>query len=414
MVQRLLRDNPSAAAVRNGKNNVDNVEVVYIENPGAGTYTVHVDHDGNLSGGSQAYSLIISGIDEYVTTPECSEQLLTPEDGGTEVMLNQYISWKPANFATSYDVYFGTDGGGTSTPVSVFNGENFITNGFSYLMHENTTYYLKVVPRNNKGQAVGCDNIWSFTTMSAITSFPYIEDVENVTTPDIPANWTTYNTNDVEWFSTSITANSGNNSLGCYFEGSLELLDMNNWLVSPPFRVQDGKEYLVSFDMMTFIPSQPEQMSLYWGYAPYTDSLTHLMWERTDLSIAAFEHFNTLYIPNMDTIVYFGWHYHSTPGYGSFIDDMMVEDWGAVGVNENKTNNDPHIYTHGKQVRIYTDESWRGAEIRIVNLLGQTVSSDKMDNSLSKTIYLDNNSPGIYLVTISNGVKPYTVKVVLK
>ncbi len=411
---RLDRDNPSAAAVRDGKNNVDNVEVVYIENPGAGTYTVHVNHDGNLSGGSQAYSLIISGIDEYVTTPECSEQLLTPEDSGTEVMLNQYISWKPANFATSYDVYFGTDGGGTSTPVNVFNGENFITNGFSYLMQENTTYYLKVVPRNNKGQAVGCDNIWSFTTMSAITSFPYIEDVENVTTPDIPANWTTYNTNEVEWFSTSITANSGNNSLGCYFEGSLELLDMNNWLVSPPFRVQDGKEYLVSFDMMTFIPSQPEQMSLYWGYAPYIDSLTHLMWEGTDLSIAAFEHFNALYIPNMDTIVYFGWHYHSTPGYGSFIDDMMVEDWGAVGVNENKTNNDPHIYAHGKQVRIYSDESWRGAEIKIVNLLGQTVRSDKMDNSLSKTIYLDNNSPGIYLVTISNGVKPYTVKVVLK
>ncbi len=411
---RLDRDNPSAAAVRDGENDVDNVEVVYVENPGAGNYTVHIDHKGTLSGGSQAYSLIISGIDEYVTTPECAEQLITPEDGATDVMLNQYISWKPANFATSYDVYFGTDGGGTSTPVNVYSGENFITNGFSYLMQENITYYLQVIPRNNKGQAAGCDNIWSFTTMSAINTFPFIEDVESVTTPDIPLNWTTYNTTDVKWFSTSLTANSGSNSLGCYFEGSLELLNMNNWIVSPPIRVEDGKEYLVSFDMMTFIPSQPEQLSLYWGYAPYADSLTNLMWEGADLSIAAFEKFNTLYIPGEDTIVYFGWHYHSTPGYGAFIDDMMVEDWGAVGVSERLSNNDPQIYTINKQIIISTDESWAGADIRVVNLLGQTVSLDKLDNSLTKSINLNNKNRGFYLVNISKGVQSYTVKVVLK
>jgi len=59
---KLNRNSPSAAATNSGQNNVDNVEMVYIENPTAGeTYTITVDHDGSLSGGSQAFSMIISG-----------------------------------------------------------------------------------------------------------------------------------------------------------------------------------------------------------------------------------------------------------------------------------------------------------------------------------------------------------------
>ena len=51
----------SLPAIR-GKNNVDNVEQVYLESPIAGTYTVSVVVDGTLSRGvSQAYSLIITG-----------------------------------------------------------------------------------------------------------------------------------------------------------------------------------------------------------------------------------------------------------------------------------------------------------------------------------------------------------------
>lgn len=54
-------DNPSNAATNSGENNVDNVEQVYIASPTAGTYTIEVSHDGTLSGGSQAFSIIVSG-----------------------------------------------------------------------------------------------------------------------------------------------------------------------------------------------------------------------------------------------------------------------------------------------------------------------------------------------------------------
>ena len=59
---KLDKDNPANAATNNSENNVDNVEMVYIANPTAGeTYTITVDHDGTLSSGSQAFSMIISG-----------------------------------------------------------------------------------------------------------------------------------------------------------------------------------------------------------------------------------------------------------------------------------------------------------------------------------------------------------------
>jgi hypothetical protein len=52
-----------AAATNNSKNYVDNVEVIDINNPQAGEYTIMVSHDGNLINKQQNFSIIISGVD---------------------------------------------------------------------------------------------------------------------------------------------------------------------------------------------------------------------------------------------------------------------------------------------------------------------------------------------------------------
>jgi len=54
-------DNPANAATNLTENNVDNVEQVYIASPSQESYTIEVSHDGTLSGGSQAFSIIVSG-----------------------------------------------------------------------------------------------------------------------------------------------------------------------------------------------------------------------------------------------------------------------------------------------------------------------------------------------------------------
>ncbi|HRY97733.1 MAG TPA: GEVED domain-containing protein [Bacteroidales bacterium] len=64
---KLSAASPTAAATNAGENNTDNVEQVFIANAPAGTYTITVDHDGSLTNGSQAFSIVISGI--LISTP---------------------------------------------------------------------------------------------------------------------------------------------------------------------------------------------------------------------------------------------------------------------------------------------------------------------------------------------------------
>jgi hypothetical protein len=57
-----LQNDPSLEAIRNTDNDVDNVELVQIDSPQSGTYTVNVSHKGALIDGLQNYSLIVTGI----------------------------------------------------------------------------------------------------------------------------------------------------------------------------------------------------------------------------------------------------------------------------------------------------------------------------------------------------------------
>ncbi len=408
----LDRDDPSAAATNWAKNFVDNVEKVEIDNADGGNYTIIVDYDGSLAGGSQAFSIIISGIEDYTVAPECSSDLESPVDGGTDAFLNHIVTWAPALFASGYNVYFGTDGGGTTTPTNVYNGEHIVNNSFSYFMNRSTTYYLQVIPTNNHGTASGCDDIWSFTTMGGISVFPYEQGVEEVSKPDIPEFWQTYNYSDQKWLSTNLISHTGNMAMSCYYDNGLVEFEYDNWFVSPPFIVVDGNEYNATFFYKGFIPGHSESMSVYWGYSPNVEDLTNLILEDDDMTQADWAEGEGLIIPNADTLIFLGFHLTSPVGYGAFLDDIMMEDWGAVGIGDEKEKSEPKIYASAKSIIVKTDENWDNAQIEVVSLVGQKIISIE-HNQYSK---LDMNSygSGVYLVRIYKGSENITRIVIVR
>ena len=105
-----------------GKNNVDNVEQVYVSAPNqAGTYTVTVSRDGALTTSSQVYSLIVTGGANVETNPPPVVSLTAPIDGqtvlsGTSVALT----------ATATDLALG-GGFGVVRSVSFYVGETLIS-----------------------------------------------------------------------------------------------------------------------------------------------------------------------------------------------------------------------------------------------------------------------------------------------
>lgn len=83
-----LQANATLNAIRTGDNNVDNVEIVRIDAPTAGDYTITVTHKGTLQGGSQNYSLITTGLESSFAISSLSEEQKACTTGQAEYDLN--------------------------------------------------------------------------------------------------------------------------------------------------------------------------------------------------------------------------------------------------------------------------------------------------------------------------------------
>jgi len=402
---------PPAAATTDSKNTVDNVEMIYIADAVPGTYTIYIDHEGSLTNNSQAFSIIMSGIDEFEVTPDCSSGLVTPENSSDDVFTNQEISWTPASFAISYDVYFGTDGDGTTTPTNIYDGENMLTNSFSYLMELGTTYYLQVIPRNSVGPAEGCNEIWTFTTVEPIAEYPYLLDMSDTDVPEIPDLWQTQNYSDATWSSTSIIGHNNNKSMLCFNPAGIVETDYDNWFISVPFSVEVGKEYYITSFYKNMIFSHPETLSLYWGYQPTPEALENNLFTDENFDSQDWLMSESLLIPDADGAIYLGWHAESLAGLGILLDDILVEDWGTVGTNEHPDNG-AKIHAYSGKVYIRADEKWNGADVQVINMMGQIVYSGKYRVQMVVDMAGTGNL-GLYIVNITKGFNAHSKKVMI-
>lgn len=404
-------EDPSAEPTTDAKNNVDNVEQIYIADAPAGSYNIYVEHDGELTEGEQAFTMIISGITD-LPYPGCSETLLSPEPDAEDLFLNQLISWEAAVYASSYDVYFGTDGEGVSTPTNVYNGENFELNEFYYILDPESTYYMQIVPRNDQGTAEGCNQIWTFSTMGAITAYPFIDTYAEATPPAAPFGYQIIDNSEANWVSTEFFGHTDNSSMLCLHPDGLVETDYDNWLISPPFVITGQKEYDISFYYMNPVPGTNESVTLYWTTDPNPEVMTDKVFQDINFDENGWQAANGVLETENDEVVFFAFHISSNDGYGVYMDDFTVDGW-TVGFEDIINLNDPKIYAYNEKIYIQANEEWLGADMKIVNLMGQTIYSGKYQSATSLDIDTKFSS-GLFIVSIIKGNKQISKKILLK
>jgi hypothetical protein len=83
-----------------------------------------------------------------------------PYDGETDVPIDTYLSWAPAENAASYSLFFGTSDPPSPVALGLANSVYIIP----YLLEPGTTYYWRVDAVNMFGNSQG--SVWSFATES--------------------------------------------------------------------------------------------------------------------------------------------------------------------------------------------------------------------------------------------------------
>jgi len=209
----LTRSNPSAAATT-GDNSTDNVEQVYMATPTAGNHSITVTHKGTLSGGSQSFSIIVTGVYALVPDPvpftanaSASNEIIlnwTPDVSNDNVVIawsSTGIFGSPVN-GNSYVIGNTIPGGGTV----IVSGSG---NTFKHTsLTTSATYYYRawsVTPAKNYSCGL---NAVATTFCTATNTLPISELFAS---SSFPCGWTQQVSgigNFIDW-TISNTANAG-------------------------------------------------------------------------------------------------------------------------------------------------------------------------------------------------------------
>ncbi len=174
-----------------GDNVVDPFERVDVGSA-SGSYTITVTHKGSLSGGSQDYTLIVTGVTG--TPPVCSADTptgLSPSNVGTSTAT---LSWNSVPLAT-YDIRYRAVGTSTWTTISDISGTSTNLTGLS----NDTQYEAQVRSKCPDSSTSSFSSSVTFTTSSTncpngISAFPYNESFENTI-----GAWTQNTGDDLNW-----------------------------------------------------------------------------------------------------------------------------------------------------------------------------------------------------------------------
>lgn len=188
-------------------NDVDPYERVDVPNA-SGSYTITVTHKGTLSGGSQNFSLVVTGLSSVPCVANVPTGLAASNIGSTSATL----SWDAVPSA-SYDLRYRESGTSTWTTVAVSGSSTTLT-GLSTSTAYEAQVRSKCTSSNSAYSASVNFSTTAISCSSTISSFPYAEGFES------GDGWTQVTGDDGNWVRNSGVTPSNNTGPSSAVQGS--------------------------------------------------------------------------------------------------------------------------------------------------------------------------------------------------
>ncbi len=249
---------------------------------------------------------------------------ITPADNAKGVHRKPVFSWDHAyGNPSGYNFFFGSD----NPPSNLINGVDFgMINEYHFLdlLMPETQYYWQVKPYNEQGETP-YSPVYSFTTMpeTTVMSFPYIQDFDGYTAPQLPFDWTVLDANEdgVMWSSSEAFPKSSPNSVRI----GPSNIQMNDWLFLPPIYFVKGLTYRLSFYLKQGMPTKVDQLKVYYGDSQTAEAMGDYIYA-TAVNSTTYSLRQVDFTPSVTGALYLGFHGSSNSNQGHIIfDDVTVQ-----------------------------------------------------------------------------------------
>lgn len=119
------------------------------------------------------------------------------------------------------------------------------------------------------------------------------------------AGWTVINSNEDRNVWTVMTDGNDAGAVRISYNSTLA---MDDWLITPPLRLEAGKAYEVSFDSKAYGSMFKERLEVKFGKSNSVEGMTELLLEPTDMVTGDYASFSRMLIPDEDGLYFVGFH----------------------------------------------------------------------------------------------------------
>lgn len=114
---------------------------------------------------------------------------------------------------------------------------------------------------------------------------------------------------------------------------------VDDWLVTPPVKLEAGKIYVVRFTAACSYAGYDERLEVKWGNAPEVAAMTSEILPSTDITVNTPMPFSNYIIPQADGVYYVGFHSISDPKkFNLYLDDIEIREFEGVPTPAAVTN----------------------------------------------------------------------------